>query len=256
MFAAFARLNYKPWFALAELVDNAVQSHLANLSALRNHGVGGPLVVDIVFEDDEISVTDRAWGIALKDFERAFSPATPPPDPTGLSEFGLGMKASASWFAREWSVRTSALGDPVERMIAFDIPKITREGLERLPGGAHGTFPRSVSRASARRPVASSSARSARTFASVTMARFTSTTSAVRMVSAQRSAPASRSETRGGELRGDRWADPFLRASAPGGGERAAGTRYPGGRAHHAAGDGGRGWARADRLRSRHGREG
>ena len=133
MFAAFARLNYKPWFALAELVDNAVQSHLANLAALRAHGVGGPLVVDIVFEDDEISLTDRACGIALKDFERAFSPATPPPDPTGLSEFGLGMKASASWFAREWSVRTSALGEPVERTVAFDIPKITREGLERLP---------------------------------------------------------------------------------------------------------------------------
>ncbi len=30
MFAAFARLNYKPWFALAELVDNAVQSFLAH----------------------------------------------------------------------------------------------------------------------------------------------------------------------------------------------------------------------------------
>ena len=82
MYAAFARLNYKPWFALAELVDNAVQSHLANIDRLAAVSGVGPLVVDIVVEDDEISVTDRAAGIALRDFPRAFSPATPPPDAT------------------------------------------------------------------------------------------------------------------------------------------------------------------------------
>jgi hypothetical protein len=133
MFAAFARLNYKPWFALAELVDNAVQSFLANREKLTAAGSHGPLVIDIDLDDKELSVKDRAAGIRVEDFPRAFSPATPPSDATGLSEFGLGMKAAACWFANEWSVRTSAIGDDVEREIAFDVPKITTEGLDFLP---------------------------------------------------------------------------------------------------------------------------
>lgn len=133
MYAAFARLNYKPWFALAELVDNAVQSFLANRERIVAAGGHETLVVDIHLEADELSVTDRAAGIRLQDFARAFSPATPPSDASGLSEFGLGMKAAACWFANEWSVRTSALGDDVEREIAFDVPKITRDGLDTLP---------------------------------------------------------------------------------------------------------------------------
>ena len=35
MYAAFARLNYEPWYALAEFVDNSLQSYLANRSALQ-----------------------------------------------------------------------------------------------------------------------------------------------------------------------------------------------------------------------------
>jgi hypothetical protein len=133
MYAAFARLNYKPWFALAEFVDNSIQSCLAHRGALVEAGSDGPLVIDISLDDNEIVITDRAGGIAWRDFPRAFSPAAPPDDPSGLSEFGLGMKAAACWFARRWSVRTSALGEAVERNVTFDIPTISRDGLENLP---------------------------------------------------------------------------------------------------------------------------
>lgn len=129
MYAAFARLNYKPWFAIAEFVDNSIQSYLS--SPLRTGD--DPLLIDIRIDDDEIVITDRAAGITASAFPRAFSPSQPPPDATGLSEFGLGMKAAACWFARQWSVRTSALGEPVERTIEFDVPRITREGIESLP---------------------------------------------------------------------------------------------------------------------------
>lgn len=133
MYSAFARLNYKPWFALAEFLDNAIQSYLHNRQELSGAGHEGPLIIDLTIEDSEISITDRAGGIAWKDFPRAFSPAAPPDDASGLSEFGLGMKAAACWFSRRWTVRTSALGEPVERSVRFDIPKISKEGLENLP---------------------------------------------------------------------------------------------------------------------------
>lgn len=133
MYTAFARLNYKPWFALAEFVDNSIQSFLTHRGALVEAGQDGALVIDISLDDNEIVITDRAGGIAWRDFPRAFSPAAPPDDPSGLSEFGLGMKAAACWFARRWSVRTSALGEAVERSVTFDIPTISRDGLENLP---------------------------------------------------------------------------------------------------------------------------
>src|SRR5207248_1037192 len=129
MYAAFARLNYKSWFAIAEFVDNSIQSYLHHRKRLGDE----PLQVDIRFDEDEIVITDRAAGIALHEFPRAFSPSEPPPDASGLSEFGLGMKAAACWFSRYWTVRTSALGDPVERMTRFDVDRITKEGIEHLP---------------------------------------------------------------------------------------------------------------------------
>lgn len=133
MYAAFARLNYKPWFALAEFVDNSIQSFLHHRARLVEAGHDEPLTIDINLDDSEISITDRAGGIAWPDFPRAFSPAAPPDDATGLSEFGLGMKAAACWFAKRWSVRTSALGEAAERTVYFDIPRISRDGVETLP---------------------------------------------------------------------------------------------------------------------------
>lgn len=129
-------LNYKPWFALAEFVDNAVQSAQANLAQLRAlHGPGWLLRVSIDIDGAQpgrITVRDNAAGIALADFPRAFRPAAAPPDATGLSEFGMGMKSAACWFASDWRIRTSALGEPFEHRVRFDVPKIVDEEIEDL----------------------------------------------------------------------------------------------------------------------------
>lgn len=141
-------LNYKPWFALAEFVDNALASYLAHKGSLRTSGVKRLLVeIDFRAEDGgRLVVRDNAAGIAEADYGRAFRPAQLPPDRTGLSEFGMGMKSAACWFARRWSVRTCALGEKVERTIRFDIDAIVKNDLEEIEPtirkarpGAHGT---------------------------------------------------------------------------------------------------------------------
>ncbi len=126
-------LNYKPWYALAEFVDNAIASFLANRAELRKRG-SRRLVVDIVLKDDppQLAIRDDAAGISLRDYRRAFRPAEAPPDRSGLSEFGMGMKAAACWFARVWSVRTCALGEGVERTLTFDVEQIIRDGIAEL----------------------------------------------------------------------------------------------------------------------------
>jgi hypothetical protein len=132
MYGAFSRLNYKPWYAIAEFVDNAIQSFLANGPRLQKADGKRHLVVKVSVEPDRVVISDNAAGIAAGDLARAFTPAEPPADASGLSEFGLGMKAAACWFAKRWSVRTKALGEGVERTITFDIPKIIAEGTENL----------------------------------------------------------------------------------------------------------------------------
>jgi len=129
-------LNYKPWFALAEFVDNAIQSYLDNHRQLRAlSGKNYKLRVEIEVNPDDggqIVVRDNAAGIALSDFPRAFRPAEIPPDSSGLCEFGMGMKSAAFWFASKWSVRTSALDEAVERQVNLDINSILAEKLEDL----------------------------------------------------------------------------------------------------------------------------
>ena len=74
----------------------------------------------------------NAAGIKEAEFARAFRPAEIPADTSGLCEFGMGMKSAACWFAQRWSVRTSALGEAVERTIAFDINRIVEDRTEEL----------------------------------------------------------------------------------------------------------------------------
>jgi hypothetical protein len=129
-------LNYKPWFALAEFVDNSVQSYLNNRERLAaNEGRDFKLKVEIEYDDSgeaRIIVRDNAAGISEREYSRAFRPAEIPPDRSGLSEFGIGMKSAACWFSPRWSVRTKALGEPVERAVSFDIERIVHDNLNEL----------------------------------------------------------------------------------------------------------------------------
>lgn len=129
-------LNYKPWFALAEFVDNSIQSFLdykKELSEIDGEDSNLHIDVDIDCTDaGRITIRDNAAGIHKKNFHRAFRPAAIPLDRTGLCEFGMGMKSAACWFSPKWSVRTSALGEEVEKLVVFDIDKIVLDKIEEL----------------------------------------------------------------------------------------------------------------------------
>jgi hypothetical protein len=94
-------LNYKPWYALAEFVDNSLQSFLANRQSLRQlHGPDVRLKVAIwldVADGGRLTIRDNAAGIHEADYTRAFRAAEAPPEQGGLSEFGMGMKSASCW---------------------------------------------------------------------------------------------------------------------------------------------------------------
>lgn len=149
MLALFPSMNYKPWYAIGEFVDNAIQSWRSTRKELESlHGKDFVLRIEIEFdhERDRILVRDNAAGIHAKDMARAFKPAHPPTDRSGLSQFGIGMKSAACWYARNFEVVTHALGEDVRRTVKFDVPKLIAADQDIVPittspapGTRHGT---------------------------------------------------------------------------------------------------------------------
>ena len=146
----FRHLNYRPWFAAAEFVDNAIQSfqdHQRELASVA--GNSGKLLVNIKIDTSDegfIQVSDNAAGIYRNEWARALRPADPPPDTSGLAEFGMGMKTASAWFGRQLTVRSKALGEPFRREITLDFDEIVERRLETVrpetfpaPRQEHGT---------------------------------------------------------------------------------------------------------------------
>lgn len=86
MLSVLRHLNYKAWFAIAEFIDNSLQSYLANREALETlHGADFRLEVDVRIDtavSGLIVITDNAAGISTVDFPRAFRAAQVPTDRT------------------------------------------------------------------------------------------------------------------------------------------------------------------------------
>ena len=128
IFSIFKKLNYKAWYALAEYVDNSVQNFIDWGKMADKESRPDQLKVKIEISDDLISIEDNAHGIELKDFDRAFEVARPVSN-GGLHEYGMGMKTAGFWFSSRWQVRTSVYGEPVERMMLFDLGDILNNGV-------------------------------------------------------------------------------------------------------------------------------
>ncbi len=131
-------LNYKPWYAIGEFVDNAIQSFLQHRGELKKvEGADFKLKIEIELRSDgdsqTIVVRDNAAGIFRDEYKRAFKTAEIPPDSSGLSEFGMGMKSAACWFSNQWQVRSTAMGEDMERIVKFNISKIVKGKEEELP---------------------------------------------------------------------------------------------------------------------------
>jgi hypothetical protein len=137
MLALFSSMNYKPWFALGEMVDNSIQSFVENERLLRKtDGPNYKLKVEITFDQSEggvIRVSDNAAGIYAKDVPRAFTPAVRRQDLSGIGQFGIGMKSSATWYSNNYTITTKALGESLSRSVHFDIPQIIESDSLHLP---------------------------------------------------------------------------------------------------------------------------
>ena len=96
----FAHIPYTPMTAIAEFVDNSLQSYIINEKKLHKiHSSSWKLRVGIYITKSKIQIIDNAAGINRKDCDRAFrAGAAPDEKDKGLSEFGMGMKKKEKKF--------------------------------------------------------------------------------------------------------------------------------------------------------------
>ncbi len=135
MLSILKYLEYETWFALAEFIDNAIASYLKNelaIKAIEGDKFKLEVRLEINEAENKITIRDNAAGINEVDYLRAFRAAEIPLDNTGLSEFGMGMKSAACWFADNWCVTSTALGESVEKKVRFDMKKIFEDKIEEL----------------------------------------------------------------------------------------------------------------------------
>lgn len=121
----FSRLNYKPWYAIAEFVDNSTQSFYSHQKELEENGIKDvEISINYDAENDILTVVDNAFGMEFPDFARAVKVDSPPENKNGRNEFGMGLKTAASWFGNIWSVRSTQLGSNHEYFTEINIPDL------------------------------------------------------------------------------------------------------------------------------------
>lgn len=143
----FSRLNYKPWYAIAEFVDNSTQSFYSHQDYLDEHGIRNlHISVKYDIENDILTIIDDAFGMEFEDFARAVKIDSPPDNKNGRNEFGMGLKTAASWFGNVWSVRSTQLNSENEYYTEINIPELRKNNINsvsisetKVAPASHGT---------------------------------------------------------------------------------------------------------------------
>ena len=129
----FSRLNYKPWYAIAEFVDNSTQSFYNNENVLVSNGIKTVTVhIEYDFENNVLKISDDAFGMEVDDFVRAVKVDSPPESKDGRNEFGMGLKTAASWFGNIWSVESTQFGSRNRYYTEVNIQELREKHLNTI----------------------------------------------------------------------------------------------------------------------------
>lgn len=136
VYATYKNISYDPWTAIAEFVDNSTQSYYDNEEKLLDIKYWKGLEVDIRYEKDDsgnlsLVITDNAYGMDYRDFQRAIVLDSPPKKPS-RSEFGMGLKTAACWFGTMWSVESVELGSGIKYRTTVDVEALHKYKNEEI----------------------------------------------------------------------------------------------------------------------------
>lgn len=126
---SYRRLDYSPWHAIAEFVDNSTQSYFNSRAVLDEQMQKEEdklLTVSIVYDNRNglLRVADNAMGMSFVELEQALHVARPPANTNGRSKYGMGMKTAACWIGDKWTIITKKLGEDQEHTVTVDVNKV------------------------------------------------------------------------------------------------------------------------------------
>ncbi|MFC1917918.1 ATP-binding protein [Chloroflexota bacterium] len=139
VYATYRRLSYKPWYAVAEFVDNSTQNYYDNrrklLGAYKQERARRHLVVEITYDstNNSLIISDNAYGMEAEEITRALVLNRPPPNTDGRCEFGMGLKTAACWFGTTWMIQTSQLGSDRKLSATVHVPELVSSKSENIP---------------------------------------------------------------------------------------------------------------------------
>lgn len=138
VYATYRRLSYKPWFAIAEFVDNSTQNYYDHKDKLlaayhSDHGVGR-MRVEMTYDDERqcLTISDNANGMEIEELTRAVTLDRPPENRGGRCEYGMGLKTAACWFGSTWTIITSRLGSKRELRVQVHVPDLVENHTESI----------------------------------------------------------------------------------------------------------------------------
>lgn len=122
----FSRLSYKPWYAIAEFVDNSTQSYISHSNELSALPGFENLIVNVKYdaEANTLTIIDNAYGMEIDRFRDAILLDSRNESQSGRNEFGMGLKTAASWFGKVWKVTSTQYGSTNRYTATVDIPKL------------------------------------------------------------------------------------------------------------------------------------
>ena len=146
IYSTYRRLSYQPWYAIAEFVDNATQNYYDHRHELQKaykaeHKKKCRIEINYDAEKNTLQIHDNANGMDFAELRRAVMLNSPPANPLGRCEFGMGLKTASCWFGKKWKIETKRLGAAEKYTVVVDVDEMAHQNNEMLVASCSKTEP-------------------------------------------------------------------------------------------------------------------
>lgn len=134
LYKILQKLSYGMENALAEFVDNSVQSFIDHLDKEPDCEIL-EVLIEVDSKKKTLAISDNAFGIDRDSFQRAIRMGHKNDfnhKSDSLSVYGIGLKSSAIWFSNTWKLETSAFGHDEKLTASFDLDLLLGTGQDTI----------------------------------------------------------------------------------------------------------------------------